>query len=72
VIVEPPSTSAPALMSATAARAIPSTSTPPCSKNRLSSIAIVALRSQSDMSPAPTGSRFFSAGMEPSSVPSAA
>ena len=37
-MVEPPSTIAPARMSATAARAMPSMSTPPCSKKRRSSI----------------------------------
>ena len=45
---------------------------PLCWKKRLSSIAIVALRIQSDMSAAATGSRFRSAGIEPRRLPSAA
>ena len=51
---------------------MPSMSTPPCSKNRLSSIAIVALRIQSDMPAAATGSRLRSAGIEPRRAPLAA
>ncbi len=72
MIVEPPSTISPSFEFTTAARTIASGSIPWCVKNRRSSIAIVALRIHSDMSAAVTGSRFFSAGIEPSRVPLAA
>ena len=71
-MVEPPSTIAPSRMSTTAARAIPSRSTPPWSKKRRSSTAIVALRIQSDIPSAVTDCRFRSAGIEPRREPSAA
>ena len=62
----------PALRSVTAARAIPSMSTPPCSKKRRSSIAIVAFRIHGDISLRATGWRFRSAGIDPRSDPFAA
>ena len=72
MIVEPPSTIRPALTSATAARAIPSMSTPSWAKKRRSSTAIVAFRIHGDMPSTCTGWRFRSAGIEPSRLPSAA
>ena len=70
MIVDPPSTISPAWMSATAARAMPSRSTPPCSKKRRSSIAIVALRiHERHVRRASRAARFRSAGIEPSEAP---
>jgi hypothetical protein len=72
VIVEPPSTTSPALTFFSRARAMPSTSSPSCWKKRRSSIAIVDLGIHALICLYGTGWRFFSAGITPSRELSAA